>query len=172
MPPSIEPTPHYRFPMRLRRFAVFVTSAAVCFAIHVSAAPHALAGEPDLIERKARADAAFDSRSYADALEGYRAVLSRGGDPRIHYNIAQALTALERYPEALASYQSFIAEAPAGTLSSVQQEKLLSLVDELKSKISRLTVRCVVPGALVLVRGKEIGSTPLSAAVSLNAGPA
>jgi len=72
----------------------------------------------------------------------------------------------------LASYQSFIAEAPAGTLNEAQQAQLFALVEELKRKIARIEVKCDVPGARVLVRGKEVGTTPLSSDVVVNAGQA
>jgi hypothetical protein len=126
----------------------------------------------DAKELKERGDASFDSRHYAEALEQYRAALAQGGDPRIHYNIAQALTALERYPEALASYQAFLAEAPAQTLNAAQEEKFFQLLDELKTKITRVWIHCDVPGARVLVRNVEIGMTPIEGAVPVNAGPA
>jgi hypothetical protein len=99
-------------------------------------------------------------------------LVAGGGDPRIEYNVAQALTALERYPDALAAYQRFIAEAPPGTLSAAQQERFFALLDELKNKITRFEIHCAVEGARVLVRDTAVGVTPLRSPVSLNAGPA
>jgi hypothetical protein len=132
----------------------------------------ASASEPDAGELKRRADAAFDGRRYADALAQYQVALARGGDAKIRYNIAQTLTALERYPEALAAYQAFLAEAPAGTLSAAQQERFFALLDELKAKIARIEVRCDVAGARVLVRNAAVGTTPFAGLISVNAGPA
>lgn len=119
---------------------------------------------------KAMGDTAFDGRRFADALEAYRGALGKHRDARLHYNIAQALSALERYPEALESYQAFLGEAPAGTLNEAQQAALFALLEELKGKIARLEVTCNVAGARVLVQGKTVGTTPLSDAVVLNAG--
>ena len=82
------------------------------------------------------------------------------------------LTALERFPEALASYQTFISEAPPGTLNAAQQEKFFTLLDELKAKIARVEVKCSVAGARVLVRDQVVGTVPLAGPVSVNAGPA
>ena len=141
-------------------------------ALQLALAPAALAAGPEAAEIKSKADASFDSRNYAQALEQYRAALAQGGDPRMHYNIAQTLTALERYPEALVSYQAFLTEAPAGTLSAAQQERFFALLDELKAKISRVEVKCDVAGARVLVRDRALGTTPLPGPISLNAGPA
>jgi len=155
----------------VRTLAVAVLSAALLFS-----GGAARADSPDPAALKSTADAAFDSRSYAQALDAYRAALAAGGDPRIHYNVAQTLTALERYPEALTSYQAFLAEAPTGTLTPAQQEKFFALLEELKAKITRLEISCDVPGARarVLVRDKAFGETApgVPLAVSVNAGPA
>jgi len=146
----------------------------LCFGIllHAVFAPVALAAGTQSAEPKARGDALFDARNYAGALAEYRAALAAGGDPRIRYNIAQTLTALERYPEALASYQAFLAEAPSGTLNAAQQERFFALLDELKGKIARVEVHCPVAGARVLVRDMVVGTTPLDGPIAVNAGAA
>ena len=102
-----------------------------CFlvALQTAASPLALAAGSHVSESKTRGDALFDARNYAGALEEYRAALAQGGDARLRYNIAQTLTALERYPEALASYQAFLAEAPAGTLNGTKDDQFLFSVD-------------------------------------------
>jgi len=144
--------------------------ASLALAVELMVPLARAAGDPASL--KASADASFDARSYAAALEQYQAALSAGGDPRVRYNIAQTLTALERYPEALASYQAFLAEAPSGTLNAAQREKFFALLDELKGKIARVTVSCGVPGARVLVRETAVGTTPLAPGIAVNAGPA
>ncbi|MFI5298443.1 MAG: PEGA domain-containing protein [Polyangiales bacterium] len=149
-----------------------LVTAGLALILRLSTTSVAMAGEPTTEEIKASADAAFDGRSYATALKLYQQVLAQGGDGRMHYNIAQTLTALERYPEALLAYQAFLADAPAGTLNAAQQERFFALLDELKAKIARLEVHCEVPGARVLVRDRALGLTPLAGAVSVNAGPA
>jgi hypothetical protein len=156
---------------RPKRSVRSLATACLSVVLHLALSPFAGASGPDAGELKARGDAAFDGRNYAEALAQYRAALAQGGDPRIRYNIAQTLTALERYPDALASYQAFLAEAPAGTLNAAQQEKFFALLDELKSKIARLDIRCDVPGARVLLRDTALGTTPLDT-ISVGAGPA
>jgi len=121
---------------------------------------------------KAKGDEAFDARRFAEALESYQAALKKRRDARLHYNIAQALSALGRYPDAMNAYQAFLAEAPAGTLNEAQQAALFGLLEELKGRIARLDLTCDVPGARVLVRGKTVGVTPLDGALALNAGDA
>lgn len=121
---------------------------------------------------KARGDQAFDARRFTEALESYQAALKKRRDARLHYNIAQALTAIGRYPEALQSYQAFLTEAPAGMLNEAQQATLFKLLEDLKGRISRLELTCDVPGARVLVRGRTVGATPLQDSLVLNAGAA
>jgi hypothetical protein len=154
-----------------------LAAASFSLALHLALSPAAWAAEPapenaEGADLKAQADQAFDGRRYADALERYRAAFARGRDPRLHYNIAQALTALERYPEALVAYQAFLAEAPPGTLTEGQQKKLFDLVDEVKAKIARVEIKCDVPGARVLIRDKAVGVTPFDAPIALDAGAA
>ncbi len=139
----------------------------------LAVAPRVAAGNPEeAAALKSKADEAFDGRRYADALGAYQASLAKHRDARLHYNVAQAFAALERFPEALASYQAFIAEAQAGTLNESQQSELFTLVEALKDKIARLQLHCSVDGARVLVRGRVVGKTPLIAPVVLNAGAA
>ena len=66
-----------------------VDSLGSCsLSLCLTAATAALAARPDASERKTNADASFDRRSYAQALEQYRAALALGGGQRIHYNVA------------------------------------------------------------------------------------
>ncbi len=141
--------------------------------VHTSAAAMAHAGPVEEASAwKDKGDAAFDERRFSDAFESYQVAQKTHRDARLHYNIAQSLSALERYPEALEAYQAFLAEAPPGTLNEAQQATLFRLVEELKGKLTRLDLTCDVVGARVLVRGKAVGTTPLAGAVVLNAGEA
>ena len=142
-----------------------VVAAQIAIGSPVFAGP----GE-DAAVLKGKADEAFDGRRFTEALERYEEALKKNRDARLHYNIAQALAALERYPEALGAYQAFIAEAPAGILNEAQQAKLFAFVEKLKGTIARVDLTCDVIGARVLVRGKVVGSTPLSAPVVVNHG--
>ena len=155
------------------RLAHKIAATGIILAVFTCVVDTAQAGPTeDAATLKASGDAAFDARRFAEALQSYQGALEKNRDARLHYNIAQALSALERYPEALLSYQAFIAEAPAGTMNEEQQAALFALLEELKGKIARLEVTCDVAGARVLVRGKTVGTTPLPAAVALNAGDA
>ena len=155
----------------MRPVAVLLCLSMMMNAPQVAASPTAEeAQEADTLKKKA--DDAFDGKRYGDALELYRSAFEKGKNSLLHYNIGQALTFLERYPEALASYQRFLAEVPAGKLSEAQTSALFARLEDLKAKIARVEVKCSVVGARVLVRDKVVGTVPLGAAVSVNAGPA
>lgn len=126
----------------------------------------------DAADKKAQGDAAFDRKRFAEALEHYQLALAKGGDARLHYNIAQVLSSLGRFPEALVSYQKFLANAPPGILDEERQKLLFKLIDEVKGRVARIELRCDVEGARVLVRGTEAGTIPLREALSVNAGRA
>lgn len=152
-------------------------SLPLLVALAVVAGPlprQARAAEPAgaAADEKKLGDDAFDHYRFSEALDHYRAALARGGDARLHYNIAQVLSAMGRFPEALVSYQQFLADAPSGILNEEQQKQLFKLIDEVKGKIGRVEVRCDVKGARVLVRGSEVGVTPLTQGLSVNAGSA
>ena len=151
-------------------YARLLATLSLLSAMAIGSTAAAMPADTDDV--KTKADASFDCRDYGAALAGYREALAKRGDPRLYYNIAQTLTALERFPEALASYQTFISEAPPGTLNAAQQEKFFTLLDELKAKIARVEVKCSVAGARVLVRDQVVGTVPLAGPVSVNAGPA
>lgn len=152
----------------LRRVAL---GLAVCVASSVLASP-ASADSPAAAEEKRLGDAAFEGRLYAEALDHYRAAVAKGADARAFYNMARVLTFLGRYPEALVAYQKFLANAPSGILNDEQQKSLFKLIEEVKGKIAAVRLSSDVTGARVLVRGTEVGTTPLPDALSVNAGTA
>jgi tetratricopeptide (TPR) repeat protein len=149
----------------------------LAFAVaSASISPSAWAAEPAdaaaASDEKKKGDESFDRLRFSEALEHYQAALTKGGDARLHYNIAQVFSALGRFPEALVSYQQFLTDAPRGILNEEQQKQLFQLIEEVKGKITRVEVRCDVKGARVLVRGVEAGTAPLAQSLSVNSGPA
>lgn len=150
---------------RLR--SIFVWLA---FAMAIAAPMQAWAQQKVDVEKiKAQADEAMDNLRYADALDGYQKAYSASHDPRFLYNMGRALGALGQYPEAVEKLERFKLDAPADLRARVPQ--LDQLLGDFRRHVSTLSVKCNVPGARVLVRSKEVGTTPL-ADVRLNSGPA
>ena len=119
---------------------------------------------------KHRADSEMDSLHYAEALQDYSDAFALTSDPALMYNRARALQALARFPEALEALESFTQVAPPELKARVPQ--LGELRGELESRIAKLTVRCSVPDARILLRGQVIGITPKASPIPVNAGPA
>jgi hypothetical protein len=141
----------------------------LAFALAMAAPAQAWAQKVDVEKIKAQADEAMDNLRYADALDGYQKAYATSHDPRFLYNMGRALGALGQYPEAVEKLERFKMDAPADLRARVPQ--LDQLLGDFKRHVSTLSIKCNVPGARVLVRQKEVGTTPL-ADLRLNAGPA
>lgn len=111
-------------------------------------------------EEKAKADQAMKSMRFADALAIYSALYAETKDPALLYNQGRALEGLGRFPEALDKIEAFARDAPAALKAKVP--KLGELLDDLRKRVSSLTLRTNVDGAEVLLDGKRIGTTPLA----------
>jgi hypothetical protein len=130
-----------------------------------SAAPSAAPSTParDALkaqEDKAKADQAMKSMRFADALELYSALHAETRDPALLYNQGRALEGLGRFPEALDKIEAFARDASPTLKAKVP--KLGELLDDLRKRVTSLTLRTNVDGAEVLLDGKRIGTTPLA----------
>jgi hypothetical protein len=148
---------------------VLVAAALVAFPAVALAAPSA-ADRAQAAELKKKGDAEMDSLHYAEALSAYSEAYTLTSDPALLYNRARVLEALLRYADAVDELEKFASEAPPALKARVP--KLQELIDELKGKLTKLTVRCPVPNARVLVRDRAIGKTPMDGAVRVNSGAA
>jgi len=119
---------------------------------------------------KKQGDEAMQSLSYADALASYNQSYALVPDPALLYNIGRAHEALDDLPAALDSLEKFDATAPAELKARVP--KLSALIVELRGRVSSVTITANVAGARVLVRGRDLGTTPLPSAVRLRSGSA
>ncbi len=121
-------------------------------------------------ELKSRGNAAMDSGRPADALHAYELAYEVSQDPALLYNKGRAYQALTRYPEALVHVERFAREAPVALRQKVPG--LGVLIDELKTKVTTIRIGCNVEGAVVRLRDRTLGTTPIRASLKVNAGPA
>src|SRR6187402_2096748 len=63
-------------------------------------------------ELKSQGDDHMRVKRYEDALRAYEEAYALAKDPVLHYNRGRALQFLARYPEALAAFRQFEADAP------------------------------------------------------------
>jgi tetratricopeptide (TPR) repeat protein len=133
-------------------------------------APKAKADAERATELKGQADAAMLDLRYDEALSLYQQAYALNANPALLYNQGRAHQARGSFPLALAMLERFEREAPADLKARVP--KLAELIAEVRAKVSHLTVKGNVAGAQLFVRNLPVGVLPLSAPLSLNAGPA
>lgn len=154
-----------------------VAFIALAFASLPLAPPSALAqsttraaasDEERAAASKARGDAAMVGLRYREALDAYREAYEITKNPVLLYNQARAHQALGEYPVALQLLERFDKEAPAEQKARLRHFQ--ELLADLRQHITKLTVRCNVSGARVLLGDRVIGTTPLPAVVETAAG--
>ncbi len=151
------------------RHFISLLFAFVLFAFAVSARAADPALEAKAAAIKARADAAMDARHYDEAIAGYTEAYETFPDPALLYNRSRAHEARGEYPDAYADLDKFGTTASPELRARVP--RLNELLTELKGKIATFQLTCNVPGARVLLGGRELGTTPL-APIKVNAGKA
>jgi hypothetical protein len=143
------------------------------FALIALVARASAADGPDAAsaaELKQRGVAAMDALRYDEAIDDFTRAYALLHDPALLYNRGRARQARGEFPEALSDIEQFGREASPELRARVP--KLDALLAELRSHVARLAVTSSVEGARVVVRGKDVGTTPLPAPLSLPAGPA
>ncbi len=121
-----------------------------------SSAP-AQPAQPDGTELRRMGNDAMAAFKPGEALDDYKQAYELTHDPALLYNMARALEALEDFPEALARYEDFARQAPPELRARVP--KLDELMASVRSRVSRLTVICNIPGARIIFREKTVGQT-------------
>jgi hypothetical protein len=121
-----------------------------------------------IAELKKHGDAALDTKHYAEALAAYDEAYAIMPTAALLYNRGRALDFLGRYPEALEAIEAFAKEAPPELRDRVPG--LPRLLEDLRSRVGKLTVTAAVPGARVLVNDKQIAMTPMASSMAVAAG--
>ncbi len=156
----------------LRNFAL-ITALSVAVPHVVAAAPTTkTSGSSDREAKalKATGDKAMDEARPSEALAAYEQSFALKHDPALLYNQARAHMALTNFPAALEFLQRFDREAPAALKAKLPG--LQELVDEVRTKVHRLTLVIDTPNAAVRLRDATLGMSPLPAGMPVNAGPA
>jgi hypothetical protein len=108
---------------------------------------------------KQEADALMVERQYTEALRKYDQAYAEDPNPALLYNRARAYESLGKFHLALEQLERFSAEAPAELKARVP--KLRELLDEIRARVTTLTVTSNVEGARVLINNELIGTTPI-----------
>ncbi len=116
---------------------------------------------------KLRADALYDARRYRDAISAYA---EAGKNPAILYNVGRSYQFLDEWPQALEHFERFAREAPKALLDRVPN--LGALIAEARLHVARIEVSSNVAKARIVMNKVEVGLTPVSAPIAVNAGRA
>jgi len=94
-----------------------------------------------------------DAGVYGFALAKYREAYERFPSFKLHLNTGTALRALGRHAEALDSYERYLAHEEA---SPEMKRQVQPIVDELRGKVSKLTITLSEAGATVILGERTI----------------
>ncbi len=161
-------------PRLLLAGVVALVSFLVLMAPAIAAGPTA-PKQPTALTRqaaqwKSQGDHAMDELRYDDALAAYQKAYELTSDPALLYNQARTFQARGDFVSAFDLLARFQASAPPSLLARVPDLK--GLVEDVRGKITTLTLYCNAEGAEVVLRDKVVGTTPLSAPIRTTAGKA
>lgn len=111
----------------------------------------------------------YEHGDYEGALRKFRAAIGVFPSPKIQFNIGQAYRGLARDVEALAAFEIYLSEVRDGDPGIRAEAE--RYVGELRQKVATVEIACDVPGAAVLIDGRNVGSMPLDRPVVVSPGP-
>lgn len=155
-------------PRAARAQAPPASSTAPASSTSTSAVAPENAEQADALKK--RGDEAMDALRYGDALTAYQRAYAITKNPALLYNQARAHQALGDFAAAASLLDRFASEASPELKSRVPQ--LQQLMDEMRARVARLTVRCNIAGAQVLLGDRVLGTTPLGSDMRITSGRA
>jgi hypothetical protein len=153
--------------LRSLSFSVLLLCCLPCVS-QVSWAQSASKQEEKSESLRQQGNQAMDEGKYAEALKFYKEAYQTHPNPALHYNMANVYRAMGDYPKALESIVQFDTKASASLKSRVPD--LNQLIQEIRSKVSILDLKCNVDGASILVNKLLVGTTPVSEPLKLSQG--
>jgi tetratricopeptide (TPR) repeat protein len=112
----------------------------------------------------------LDQGLYLDALKTFRRAYDVFPSPKLHYNIAQTYNELGRPLEALHHYEEFV-RAVKRAESEKQWTQANERIFKLQGAVATVQLQCNVVDAVVTIDGREVGRTPITAALRYLPGP-
>jgi hypothetical protein len=102
----------------------------------------------------------FEDQDYAGALVKFQRAFEAAPDPRLLWNMAACEKSSRHYANALALLERYRREGDT-RMSQGQRAELVTLIDTLRTLISRVHLVVDEPGASVFVDDRLAGTTPL-----------
>jgi PEGA domain len=111
----------------------------------------------------------FEDQDYAGALMKFQHAFETTPDPRLLWNMAACEKSARHYASALALLERYRREGDL-KMTPEQRAEVTTLVDTLRTLISRVHLVVDEPGASVFVDDKLVGTTPLSNEIFVDLG--
>ncbi len=112
---------------------------------------------------------AYDEGAYDTALIELRRAYDLAPSPKMLYNIGRVSLELNDYVSALKAFESYLADM-GNLVPARRRQEVEKLIEKAKVRVARVLIKSNVNGADVTVDDVLVASTPLSAALSVNAG--
>ena len=150
--------------------ALLLAVIAGCMIIDINEALAAEGTSEKVADLKKRGNQAMERGRPADALSMYQAAYATEPNAALLYNIGRAYQALADYPQALSYITRFDREAPQDLKRRVPN--LDALLEELRGRVTTVTIRVNIDGADVRLGNKRLGRAPIEGPVQVNSGTA
>jgi hypothetical protein len=105
--------------------------------------------------------AALQREDYATALVAFQRAQELSPRPILLYNIGMCRRALLQFPEAIETFQQYLAETATDPEVADARVQVAQLVAEMEGQLSQVTVLVNVDGAMLYLDGSQAGATPL-----------
>ncbi len=112
----------------------------------------------------------YKSDDFTGALVEFQKAYDVKEHYSVLYNIAQCLKGLERYREALETFERYLDEG-GDEIDGERETEVKGYVSELYDVLSQLTLVVDQDGASIRIDGEKIGLTPQPGIIFLDAGP-
>jgi len=111
----------------------------------------------------------YKELDYAGALAEFRRAQELSPNYRVLYNVGQALYELQRYAEALRTFEAYLTQG-GSQLSPARREAVEADLRALRGRVGYLSIAVDVDGAEVRVDDEMVGASPLAAPVLVSTG--
>jgi tetratricopeptide (TPR) repeat protein len=162
-------------PPRAPRTRFLALALATGFAALVAGRPtDALAQQQDASspQREAarhfeRAVTLYAEADYQAALVEFKRAYTTVPNPTVLYNIGETEYQLQSYADALAAFTRYLSDAPQG---AAHRSEVEGSIEVLKTRVGRLSIVTVPPGAEVSLDDVVVGKTPLAERLVVSVG--
>lgn len=156
----------------LRALAVCAACSAIAFApsdAHAQGKGAAAPGDTEASTRFKAGVAFYKDNDFTAALVEFKRAYELAPNYRVLFNLGQTSRELKDYASALSAFERYLSEG-GKEIDAAKRKKIQEWIDELKTKVARVTFETNVEGAEILVDDVSVGTTPLASAVLVNAG--